>query len=315
MKIHHWKLLRFLAFSLIVLASFKIVERHEQIKKPTISFTFDDGQIRDIGAYELKKWNQNLLNNLEKHNLKSIFFSAGANKTSKNGEYVLQSWNNAGHFIANHTVNHPNFNNEKVSLENFKNELRQNDAIIKKYSNYIPYFRFPYLKEGNTPEKVNGFRSFLKEKGYKNGHVTVDASDWYIDQRLVSRLKENPKADISGFREYYKNHLLNRALFYDSLSFQLTDRRIHHVMLLHHNLAASLFLDDLIQHFKNNGWEVMDAYKAYEDKIYEIEVDPIPAGESLIWAMAKKLGKFEEVLRYPPEDSSYEKANMNKLGL
>ena len=289
-------------------------EEKKQLK-PRISFTFDDGAINDIETYSLETWNQKLLDNLKKHHLKSILFSMGNNKTNEKGKYVLSSWNDSGHLIANHTFSHLNFNSKNTSLEDFKSELIQNDTLINKYSNYYSYFRFPYLKEGNTTEKVREFRKFLKQKGYKNGHVTIDGSDWYIDSRLVKRIKENPKADISGFRDYYKNHLFNRASYYDSIAYQLTNRRISHVILLHHNLAASLFLDDLIQHFKENGWEVMDADEAYKDKIYNEEPDYVPAGESLIWALAKKSGKFEKVLRYPAEDGVYEKPLMDKLGL
>lgn len=283
--------------------------------KPKISFTFDDGSTNDIGEYKLEIWNQLLLDNLKKHNLKAILFSSGFNKTTEKGKFVLTSWNNSGHLIANHTFSHPNFNSKNTSLDDFKYELIKNDTIINAYSNYYPYFRFPYLKEGDTKEKVEGFRAFMTQKGYKNGHVSIDASDWYINSRLVKRLKENPKADIAGFRDYYKKHLLNRALFYDSLAYELTNRRVNHVILLHHNLAAALFLDDLIKHFVDNGWEVMDADKAYKDKIYNEVPNNIPAGESLIWALAKKSGKFKKVLRYPAEDGDYEKPFMDKLGL
>ena len=289
--------------------------QNENQDRPKISFTFDDGQVNDFGEYKLKIWNELLLSNLKKHNLKAILFSLGRNKTSEKGKYVLSSWNDAGHLIANHTFSHTNFNTKNTSLESFELELTKNDAIIKSYSNYYPYFRFPYLKEGDTKEKIEGFRAFMKQKGYKNGHVSIDASDWYIDSRLVTRLKENPKADISGFRDYYKKHLLNRALFYDSLAYKLTNRHINHVILLHHNLAAALFLDDLIKHFEDNGWEVMDADKAYKDEIYNEVPNNIPAGESLIWALAKQSGKFEKVLRYPAEDGEYEKPFMDKLGL
>jgi len=287
----------------------------EDNARPKIAFTFDDGQVNDLAGYKLAEWNELLLNNLKKNNLRAILFSAGANKLSEKGSYVLTSWNKAGHLLANHTFSHPSFNSNKISLADFKEELVRNDAIIKQYSNYYPYFRFPYLKEGNTREKVEGFRLFMKQKGYKNGHVTVDASDWYIDSRLISRLNENPKADISGFRDYYLSHLLNRAAFYDSLDYQLTNRRINHVLLLHHNLAAALFLDDLINHFKANGWEVVDADKAYQDAIYKEVPSMIPAGESLIWALAKQSGRFDKVLRYPGEDGAYEKPKMDKLGL
>lgn len=301
--------------SLLLSSQPKTQAHTEDDSKPKIAFTFDDGSINDFGGYKLETWNQRLLDNLSKHKLKALLFSAGANKSTEKGKYVLSSWNDAGHFIANHTMTHVNFNSKTTSLEAFKLEMSRNDGIIKQYSNYLPYFRFPYLKEGDTKEKVEGFRAFMNQKGYKNGHVSIDASDWYIHGRLVKRLQENPKADISGFREYYKDHLLNRAQYYDSLAYQLTNRRVNHVLLLHHNLAASLFLDDLIQHFKANGWDVIDADKAYEDKIYNEVPNAIPAGESLIWALAKQSGRFEKVLRYPAEDGEYEKARMDKLGL
>ncbi len=283
--------------------------------KPRICFTFDDGSIQDLGEYKLESWNQMILDHLKKHQLKAILFSMGRNKLNEKGHYVLKSWNNAGHFISNHTFTHPSFNSKDISLQWFKTELIRNDTVINKYSNYLRLFRFPYLKEGDTPEKVNGFRSFLAEKGYKNGHVTVDASDWYINGRLVNKLQENPKADVSGYREFYKQHLFERATFYDSLSTEMTGRKINHVLLLHHNLAAALFLDDLIQHFKDRGWAVIDADKAYEDPIFEAVPAHIPAGESLIWALAKMTGKFEKVLRYPAEDGEYERPKMEKLGL
>lgn len=76
-----------------------------------------------------------------------------------------------------------------------------------------------------------------------------------------------------------------------------------------------MFLDDLIERFKAEGWEVMDADRAYTDPIYNEVPRTIPAGESLIWALAKQSGKFENSLRYPAEDGVYEKPFMDKLGL
>ena len=283
--------------------------------KPKISFTFDDGSTNDMPGYKLEIWNQMILDNLKKYDIKAILFSQGNNKLSEKGKYVLSSWNDAGHKIANHTFTHPNFSSNKISLDYFEAELIKNDSIIKDYSNYYKYFRFPYLKEGNTFEKIEGFRQFLKEKGYKNGYVSIDASDWYIAGRLVARLKTDFLADISGYRNFYIDHLYDRAMFYDSLALKLTNRHINHVMLLHHNLTSALFLGDLIQYFKDKGWEIMDAVKAYEDEIYNSEPANIPPGESLIWALAKQSGRFESILRYPAEDDVYEKPKMDKLGL
>lgn len=292
-----------------------VSENTKSQDNPKISFTFDDGSVEDMPGYKLEDWNQMLLDNLNKYELKSVFFSMGKNKESEKGKYILSSWNNAGHRIANHTYSHSNFNSSKISLDDFINDFWENDSIINGYTKYLKYFRFPYLKEGNTGEKISGFRNFLKENGYMNGHVTIDASDWYINGRLLNRLKEDSLSDLTGYKDFYIKHLYSRAVYYDSLATQLTGRKINHVILLHHNLAAALFLNELIQFFKDNGWEIMDAEKAYSDEIFNSETENIPEGESLIWALAKQTGKYDDFLRYPAEDGDYEKEEMDKLGL
>lgn len=283
--------------------------------QPSISFTFDDGSTADRPGYTFEAWNALLLSNLHTAGVKAVFFVTGHNKLDKKGQYLLQSWNDQGHRIGNHTYSHPNYNSEKTSIAAFQSEFLKNDSIIRGLSQFLPLFRFPYLKEGNTVEKVNAFRALMQEKGYQNGYVTIDASDWYIDSRLTKRLKEDPRADISGYRQYYLNHLMDRANYYENLSYELTGRHIKHTILLHHNLAAALFLDDLIALFREKGWQVVDADTAFEDEIFDTLPAPEFAGESLIWSMAKESGKLAEGLRYPAEDSQYEKAKMDALGL
>ena len=145
--------------------------------------------------------------------------------------------------------------------------------------------------------------------------MTIDASDWYIDSRLRNRLRQNPKADLEGFKQFYVEHLFNRAVFYEELAYKITGRHIKHTLLLHHNLAAALFLDDLVNMFRAKGWKIIDAEDAFQDPIFRSNPTNIPAGESLIWALAKETGRFEEILRYPAEDSVYEKEKMDSLGL
>lgn len=284
-------------------------------ESPKIAFTFDDGSTIDLPGYQLEEWNQLILNHLKKHKLKATLFATGSFLEGKKGKYVLNSWNDAGHKIANHTYTHPYYPSSKISIDEFKQELLKNDSVIRQYSNFYPYFRYPYLKEGNTIVKRDSFRAFLENQNYKVGHVTIDASDWYVSSRLTKRLKENPKANISGYRDYYIGHIYNRALFYDSLATKLTNRKIKHTLLLHHNLTSALFLDDLINHFKDNGWDIINSDEAFKDSIYKKQPKTLPAGESLIWALAKESGKYDSILRYPAEDSRYEKDEMDKLGL
>jgi len=281
--------------------------------QPKISFSFDDGSLGDRPAYPLKKWNTMLLDKMDSAQVKSIFFVAGRGKTNKKGRYLLKSWDEKGHLIANHTYSHPNYSKSDIKFEDFSKEILKNDSIIRNYSNYVKLFRFPYLKEGNTEKKVNAIRKFLKENAYKNGYVTIDASDWYIDSRLLKRLRKDPSADISAYRDYYLNHLWEKAQYYEKLSFAINGRHINHTLLLHHNLAAALFIDDLIEMFKAKGWRITSAKEAYTDPIYK--KTPVYAGESLIYALVRDSKKFDHLLRFPPEDSQYERKKMDSLGL
>lgn len=281
--------------------------------QPTVSFTFDDGITHDRCGFKFEDWNNMLLNSLDSANITAVFFVKTNDKSSNKGEYLINSWNDRGHKIANHTYSHPNFNNNKNSAAKFEEELLKADSLISKYSNYTKLFRFPYLKEGENKTKVDSIRRIMKENGYKNGYVTIDASDWYIDSRLRKELKKDQNLDIEGFKKFYLQHLFERAEYYEKLSYELTGRHINHTLLLHHNLAAALFLDDLIDMFKSKGWQIISADNAFKDSIYT--KTPEHAGESLIWSLAKDTGKYKNELRYPAEDSRYEKERMDELGL
>lgn len=301
-------MIRFLGF--LTLGLFNLTPLFAQ---PTLSITLDDGITYDRAHYAFKDWNGMILDHLDSAGLKTVFFVKGKGKNTEAGQYLLKSWDDRGHKIANHTYSHPNFNSKQLNAFDFEQELLQTDTIISTFENYVRFFRFPYLKEGNSPEKIDSIRQVLAKHKYTNGHVTIDASDWYIDSRLVKRLKADPNANIEGFKQYYLSHLYERAMYYENLAYELEGRHVKHTLLLHHNLAAALFLDDLITMFRQKGWQVISAEEAFQDPIYKNVTTH--AGESLIRAMAKDKGTFEERLRYPAEDSRYEKARMDAFGL
>lgn len=110
-------------------------------------------------------------------------------------------------------------------------------------------------------------------------------------------------------------HIWNRAQYYDELAIEVLGRSPNHTLLVHHNLLNALFLGDLIQMFKDKGWKVINADEAFQDPTFKITPNTLPAGESLIWALAKQTGRYDDKLRYPGEDGSYEKEAMDKLGL
>jgi hypothetical protein len=134
-------------------------------------------------------------------------------------------------------------------------------------------------------------------------------------KRLVARMNRDAKVDLERYKTYYLNHIWDRAQYYNNLSKKVLGREIKHNVLIHHNPLNALFLDDLIKMFKSKGWKLINAKDAFKDPAYSLSPKILPAGDSLLWALAKESEKYESELRYPGEDGDYLNQEMNQLGL
>jgi hypothetical protein len=281
---------------------------------PQLAITIDDFNFFGASGAVAEQRNRALLGALRAHkDLKVAAFICGKNIDSEAGKSLVREWGDAGHLICNHTYSHWFYPNHK--FEEFAQDAVRCEPLIKEMPGFTRRFRFPALKEGDTLEKRDRMRAFLKDHGYGMGYVTVDASDWYIDQRLRARLAQNPKAEPGGYKQYYLDHLWDRATFYDGLARKVLGRGVRHTLLIHHNVLNELFLSDVLDMFAIKGWKLIDAEHAFSDPVFSTAPNIVPAGESIIWALAKETGRFNDVLRYPGEDSEYEKPKMDKLGL
>src|SRR5262245_6454161 len=185
--------------------------------KPQVAITMDDFVLFGESDDEKVANSREILAALGSHsNLKAAAFICGRLVDSEVGKRILQTWNDAGHLIANHTYSHWYYHRRGV--EEFEADILRCEELIKSYPRFTKLFRFPMLKEGDTLERRDKLRAFLKERGYKIGYVTIDASDCYGDDRLRARLKRDPKADLSGYRRFYLDHIWERAVHYDDLS-------------------------------------------------------------------------------------------------
>lgn len=284
-------------------------------RAPQFSITMDDFYWQNAEKLTGAERNQSILETLRKHQIKAALFVIGRNIEDDEGKKLLTAWDQAGHLIANHTYSHRNYNAPDTDVKTYQDDILQAEALLKQFPRFQKLLRFPFLKEGDTAAKRDGMRAFLAQQGYRNGHVTIDASDWYVDQRLNARLKENPNADVKPYGDYYLEHMWDRATYYNSLAHRVLGYQVKHTILVHFNLLNALFLSDLIAMFKAKGWQPIDAAEAFTDPVFASKPAVLPAGESLIWSLAKAKGTIAKTLRYPAEDSRYEAERMKKLGL
>jgi peptidoglycan/xylan/chitin deacetylase (PgdA/CDA1 family) len=299
---------RYALFACVVLASLAVPPA---ARGQSIALTFDDGpNMTDTVGLSPAERNTAILKQLAEAHLKSILFVTRTDDDPKRND-LIRRWGEAGHEIGNHTATHPDF--DETTLAEYERELLSCDRAIRDLPGFTRRFRYPYLKEGNTIAKRDGFRAFLDSNAYMTGPVSVDASDWYYSERLSARLKRDPHASTAPYKEAYLRHLFDRAQYYDGLSHRVLGRSVAHILLLHHNLINALFLGDVIRMFEQKGWKVIDARDAFSDPVYAMRPDTMPAGESILWALAKEKGI--PGLRYPGEDEIYEKPILDRLQL
>ena len=274
----------------------------------------DDVNWKMIPAPHVDTACDRILDALKQHgDVKAALFAVGQAVDNPEGHTILDKWAKAGHMLGNHTWSHRNYH--AVEPEWFEADFLRNEKLLQSWNSYRKFFRFPMLKEGKTVGQRDTMRHFLAERGYRNGSVTIDASDWYYDQRLRARLSVDPQFDVTRYREPYLNHLWDRANYYNDLSVKALGRSVPHTVLVHYNLVNSLFLADALDMFRRRGWNLASAQATFQDPIFTSQPKTVPAGESLIWALAKESGKFEGSLRYPGEDDVYEKPILDRLGL
>ena len=280
-----------------------------------VAITIDDPNTYEQPLFPWRERAERILATLKENNLKVALFVCGKRVDSEDGKSLIKIWDDAGHAICNHSYSHMYYNAPKLPFAVFSADFTKGDGIIKGYKNSTKLFRYPYLKEGDTSEKRDAMRSLLASSGYGNGYVTIDASDWAIDDRMRAKLKTDPKTDTTPYRDYLLAHILNRAEYYDGLSMDVLGRSIPHTVLLHHTLLNALYLGDLITEFRRKGWKAIDAPEAFQDPVFQRKPQTVPAGESLLWALAKESGRYDGKLRYPGEDDTYEKDAMDKAKL
>jgi peptidoglycan/xylan/chitin deacetylase (PgdA/CDA1 family) len=205
------------------------------------------------------------------------------------GEARIAAYVDAGHVLANHSFSHQSLN--RIPAEDYLADIDRAEAWLKDREGRRPWFRFPYLREGGTDKvKRDAVRAGLKARGLMNGYVTVDASDWHMEQLAVDALKAGKAIDRDALRDLYVESHVEAAEFYDRLARQTLGRSPAHVLLLHETDIAALWIGDLVAGLRRAGWKIVSADEAFADPINRAMPDVPSAQGTLTEAMAWEKG-------------------------
>lgn len=186
----------------------------------------------------------------------------------------------------------------------FVEDIRLADRQLARFRSFRRWFRFPMLHEGRTVEERDAVRRALKAMGYLAGYVTVDNYEWYLDLLARRAVKAGRKLDLSRLGKLYLPALLGPLAFYDEIARRVLKRAPAHVLLLHENDLAALFVGDLVAALRRAGWGIIHPDEAYRDPIAALEPATLFNGQGRIAALARAAG-YRGVLGHASESTRY----------
>jgi peptidoglycan-N-acetylglucosamine deacetylase len=269
-----------------------------------VALTFDDGLDPDAEP-RAGAWNDALLVALREAEVTAMVFPSLRHTGGAAGRALMARWSAAGHGVGNHTSRHRSLGAKATTLESFIADVQEADAAFSALARWQPMLRFPYLKEGATVAMRDGMRAWMRAHGYRPAPVSVDTSDWAYNEAYLQVLDRGSDAARQRLIAAYTAHLLDRATYYDRLAHAVQWGESPHVMLLHVSALNAAALPQVVAAFRAQGWRFELPEVAFADPLYRQQPEVLPAGESIVWSLARQAGVTG--LRYPAEDDVYER--------
>jgi peptidoglycan/xylan/chitin deacetylase (PgdA/CDA1 family) len=230
-----------------------------------------------------------LVEDLKQSGVDRVAFFCNSPTRGQNGAERIRYFAEHGHFIANHSASHPDL--YTTPLSNYEADILQDEQELQGFPHYRKWFRYPYLHEGKNPSEVDTVRAFLNQRGYKNGYITIDGNDWYIDSLLQDALAAGKKFDQKKLCAEYKKIQSDQAEFFDNMSVKALGRSVRHVILLHETDLNALCIPELIAELRSHGWKIVSPEAAYADPIADHEpLNSVRLDEGRVMALAIEKG-------------------------
>jgi peptidoglycan/xylan/chitin deacetylase (PgdA/CDA1 family) len=264
-----------------------------------LAITFDDLPLNGTLAPDMTRSGvvQGVIAILKKRHVPPVygFVNAKRFENEPDGAAALEAWVAGGQHVGNHSYSH--FDLNKVTSEVFLTDVHQNEPVLELLSrDGWRWFRYPFLREGDTLEKRRGVRKDLEERGYRIAQVSIDWEDYLWNSPYARCTAKRESDALARLRSGY----LTLASAYIDADRQMAQmifgRPMSHVVLLHLGAFSSAILPDLLDLFEKKGFTLVTLEEAQKDPAYQSDPDAASEnGGTLLeqWLDARKM-------KYPP---------------
>lgn len=231
--------------------------------KKTVSITIDD--LPFVG--ESRNFHLNMMiDTMTKEQIPATGFII-ASEVRKNNWAILHKFRDAGFGLGNHTLTHANLN--KMDTEGYIQEIQEADNILLPVLTEPKYFRYPYLAM-SSGQKKEDILCYLAQKNYHVAPITIDSKDFIFNQRLLSVPEIKRRAYLEELKPFYLDFIWQQTLRAEEHNQFHQNPEQAQILLIHANLLNAYVLPDIINLYKQNGYEFVhleEALKTFKSPI------------------------------------------------
>jgi len=202
---------------------------------------------------------------LAKHQITATGFVVGQ-QINRKSRKALQAFVKAGHTIGNHTWSHPDYGT--LTSAEFRKELSRTDRALRRVAGKVDYFRFPYLREGESQTSKRLAEEILAEFGYINVPATIDNDEWKYNAEYVAALDSGDTQAAEQVAKRYLAHMRAQTLHFDQVAKSHFGREVKHILLLHMNRINADHLATLLDWYVENDWQFITVEQALTDPLF-----------------------------------------------
>jgi peptidoglycan-N-acetylglucosamine deacetylase len=241
-------------------------------RPPRVALTFDDlpshGPLPPgVSRVDVAR---RILDALHRHQAPPTYGFINAQKLEDGPEHgeVLRLWRAAGHPLGNHAFSHMDLHANTV--EAFERDILANEPALRSLmgDRGWQWFRFPYLREGDTPEKYRAARAALQRHGYRVAQVTIDFDDWGYNDPYARCAARGDAGGIARLERSYVERADESLTRSQDAARLIFGRAIDHVMLLHIGAFETVMLPRLLELLRRRGFVLITLEEAQADPAY-----------------------------------------------
>jgi peptidoglycan/xylan/chitin deacetylase (PgdA/CDA1 family)/ketosteroid isomerase-like protein len=186
---------------------------------------------------------------------------------------LLDRWRAAGLELGNHSYGHKDLPRTPIAedVDDIERGRKGLAEYLAPHGGTVRFFRFPYLREGETAEQFDAVRKALAASSQRVLPVTIDTQDWSFEEPYVQAVR---RGDTRAARDVAGDALAAlkaETLHHEETGDDLFGRTTPQILLLHANALGTAVWDELFSWFEKTGHRFATADDVLKDPVFSEE--------------------------------------------